>query len=1346
MQLTELTVSDRGARSVLMLCAVVIATTIPNVAGAEAPPRLLTWMSGKLVAHERIVSKDVATVVGLINEGKLDQALKQAGRLSASEAVRGALAAAVAGHIGNARPDKAIKATEGHLRRAVEQDDQDVAARRLLHEIDFFTCGLPSKGFMAMPNLLPSRDRIYGGNFESGRGHIRTSKPKMTVFGLWCLSGILESQPKYAGEYEMLLDDLGTAIDDWEKHLAKHKARDRRLEAFRRIHGRVREHAWAKIVIPTDSPLYPQALIEHVRTYYWWWRQQGERYRPMSKQGFLELLVDLKAGWPDLPLTQMYDGKKIPWGSEFLPDSILPGTPLWAVRQQELRGRVDHIVEWWWKHRQAPNGSMGGGWDDDCEVLRRWSITSIICGNSKIEAGIRKLVNGIWTSRALLEDTGYFRRRWDVEHSCETTSDSSVILALDYGDPLQIERFLKTTLTTDTVHTAVNAHGHRHFIDINMGGKFIPDREGDGVDTLYHGRAMRPAALIAWYTSIPRAVKLQHEYALARSEDTVRPGRDGKPAGVMPACIRFKDEHVDGPNNDSWICKSYGDLYGWGDSHNRDMILGKLLNAWLLTGDDRVLDGYRAELKLIQKYMNRENSDASEASEEWAARTLSKYPKFATWYRVVTGDRQFDDIVEKDADYGRYLVSGDPAAIVAAHEADLSYVRYNVPMVTSEVRGTDRVDLHPWSLLPAMTGSSISITEPPMFHVTWRNVDRNFAALVRNDFGAEGGTIWIYKFGRRSAKPDIRFWRLDPGMYEVAVFEDLDHDGDPDGPALQTQEIEVRRRMDGARLAIPGQKVCLVRVRQLRGLPALPERMADLAVAPRDLAVESESLLVGQEVKGSLVIHNVGAMDANGVRVRFGTTSGEAFGVKVFSEMTLDGLAHPADFVPKTAKVDFSWTPRASGKYRLRAEVMTADGAPEIYLGNNVAELNVVVDGGTFASRSSETRPKKKLLQYGYGVPRPEFLRDHIDRMELRPFDGVIFRLKTYGNIFDTKPWDRAELEKQTKILAQVRWKKFTDNFLCLYAASRQGMDWFDDEHWKAITGNLTLAARAAKAARAKGVCFDAEPYGPNPWRYPGRDTDKSFAEVTEKVRQRGAQFMEALQAEMPDAHVMTLFLISHWREGRSRHLSLLDEPDRERRVRQLSKGYYAVFPAFLNGMLSVAGPRIRFTDGNESPSYYMKDSAAAFRDYHRMRNSALSLIDEENHDRYRAQVQVGMAIYMDYLLGVRTRVPNLGIYLSPEDRLRWLEHNIYWSLTAADEYVWVYHEFMDWWGTIPKTYPHGHWMVPGAPVAIESARRKVRDGLPLGFDTKKFIANALSRNRKRYPSPVNEGFRPAGE
>jgi len=272
---------------------------------------------------------------------------------------------------------------------------------------------------------------------------------------------------------------------------------------------------------------------------------------------------------------------------------------------------------------------------------------------------------------------------------------------------------------------------------------------------------------------------------------------------------------------------------------------------------------------------------------------------------------------------------------------------YRLPMMTTELQGTDRVScfgLNYTPIISAMTGSSVPITQPPMFHVTWSHIDNDFTALVRNDFGSRGGTIWLYNFADKPAQPEIRFWRLAPGVYELSVAADVDQDGAPDGPALQAREVKVVRRMDSARFDLPPGKVCLLRVRQVRPLAPLPKHMADVAIASRDLAIATRRALVaGTPCKGVLTVHNIGSADAERIRVRIRATAKGAAPAEPFFETTLDKLACPADLSAKAATVRFTWTPKTAGTTMLQADVSCGDNAPEIYMKNNTAEISVVV-------------------------------------------------------------------------------------------------------------------------------------------------------------------------------------------------------------------------------------------------------------------------------------------------------------------------------------------------------------------------------------------------------------------
>ncbi|HPK00446.1 MAG TPA: hypothetical protein PKW60_13250, partial [Candidatus Hydrogenedentes bacterium] len=201
----------------------------------------------------------------------------------------------------------------------------------------------------------------------------------------------------------------------------------------------------------------------------------------------------------------------------------------------------------------------------------------------------------------------------------------------------------------------------------------------------------------------------------------------------------------------------------------------------------------------------------------------------------------------------------------------------------------------------------------------------------------------------------------------------------------------------------------------------------------------------------------------------------------------------------------------------------------------------------------------KRLIEYGWDVPTTEQVRKNINKMERRPFDGLVFRLKGGGNVFVPEPWGESRFKEDYDNAERIKWERFTDNFVIMWAASDQ--DWFNDSQWEQIIINTRLVAHAARLARCVGICFDAEPYGENPWEYAktAHHDTYSFAEYQAKVRQRGAQFIQAIEAELPDPQILTFFQLSYF-------ANLCVPMDPGFRQEKLSKEYYALLPAFLEG------------------------------------------------------------------------------------------------------------------------------------------------------------------------------------
>lgn len=380
--------------------------------------------------------------------------------------------------------------------------------------------------------------------------------------------------------------------------------------------------------------------------------------------------------------------------------------------------------------------------------------------------------------------------------------------------------------------------------------------------------------------------------------------------------------------------------------------------------------------------------------------------------------------------------------------------------------------------------------------------------------------------------------------------------------------------------------------------------------------------------------------------------------------------------------------------------------------------LMICISPSVFA----QGRVRKKIVEYGWDVPYPDFVRDNIREMEKQPFDGIIFRTKGFDHIFDIRPWQADKLQPQLDILAEIRWDRFEDNFLTLYAANKKGMSWFNDEHWRIIEENLKLFSLAVKTGKCVGVCFDPEPYGTDPWVYPGSYEGKSFDDISTQVRKRGKQFIRALQEQTHELKVLSFFQFALYD-------AILDEPDPKLLEKKLSQQWMVLLPAFFVGILEGAAPGTILIDGNES-AYYYESPERFYRGYHTIRQRALNLVPRELRKKYNAQVQAGMALYIDQAMATRT-TETTSHFMEPQEQLKFFEHNVYYALTATDEYVWCYSERMNWWSASEtEKYPG---LPEGVKASLISARKKYQQGAPLGFDIKEMIDKArLKRNKSK--------------
>lgn len=402
---------------------------------------------------------------------------------------------------------------------------------------------------------------------------------------------------------------------------------------------------------------------------------------------------------------------------------------------------------------------------------------------------------------------------------------------------------------------------------------------------------------------------------------------------------------------------------------------------------------------------------------------------------------------------------------------------------------------------------------------------------------------------------------------------------------------------------------------------------------------------------------------------------------------------------------------------------------------------------------------RKKLIHNGWDmdVLLPHDIVRNIRQMETAPFDGIVIRMGS-GPIgqapFEPKAWKEEAFVSELESLAAIGWGTFTDNFIWMHCTSH--LDWFDDGQWQVVLANTRLLAKAALLGRCAGICFDAENYGTKCWSYneAPQAKSRSFAQYEAQVRARGRQWMEAVQEVCPRVRILTVFstgnqyLAVQEYNSTGRDDPLTEETFSPQQIhKQLLNQPYALLPAFINGMIESAQDGSLIIDGNEGAYYYEKGrDYLKYREYFE-RYSARAFIDEALRPKYAAYVQLGSSFYPDYYyLGRYGK--SLATYLTPEESTRWAEHNIYWALKTADEYVWEWGEKQNWWkGRLDspawkmQKEGEGHDgsgnydLANGYEQAVRSARQKVQDGRPLGFESDILFKDVMERIARSIPT-----------
>jgi hypothetical protein len=367
----------------------------------------------------------------------------------------------------------------------------------------------------------------------------------------------------------------------------------------------------------------------------------------------------------------------------------------------------------------------------------------------------------------------------------------------------------------------------------------------------------------------------------------------------------------------------------------------------------------------------------------------------------------------------------------------------------------------------------------------------------------------------------------------------------------------------------------------------------------------------------------------------------------------------------------------------------------------------------------------KKYISAGWDSPTTAQFRRDIAAMSDSSIQGTMLWAQAKGDFpksvngtphreaFSRDHWKREwftdainDLQAAQKIPTTV-----TDNFLGIYT-NPGNVDWFDDEGWKEIADHFGIAAWIAKQGGIKGLCFDAEPYKPPfvPFDYKAQlHADKySFDAYFDKVRQRGRETMRAMKAEFPDMTVLTLFLTSYLVEPNIHLGPGIPRQGRDPKRAMFLNGY-GLYHAFLMGWLDEIPPKMRLVDGNEEAYYYDKPETF-FNIARRIKSEGALIFPPELRTKYKKQVQVGSALYLDAHKHGLTK-PELE-QADPTPAM--LEKNARAALSSSDEYVWFYHEHGRFW---PEARECSEWpgkevmppwetVMPGLTSALSNAQK----------------------------------------
>lgn len=731
---------------------------------------------------------------------------------------------------------------------------------------------------------------------EASSGSLAIADPRqcepIVEEALKLLAGDVRGVPPHAlAERRQLLEDWRTALTYYRMMRYGWAYRQTKKDSYRRYE----EAAALANTIQPDEPAYWQAQLLRARLYVW----RGIEGSPPSTEQAKPIVANLYKHFPEHRLVRLYADQPVP---SLRPPPPKPpaGAPAWAVRERELLKSVLDVARFWITERQTPEGELGGGWNDDVEVLRRWGAVALALEVPWLNAAIAKMADGVWNNNPDLQKYGYPAGLGDVEHNAEDVSDTQPLaLALNYGEPRFVERCLLAVSRFGSHWTAMSPRGFRRFKSYNYGAERIDPNPAAGYDVPLNARAAKPGLWVLWYDGHPEIMRLFGEWSLGWIEAAARTD-GGKPAGVIPAGVRVSDDAFP----PKWHATPGYSAIGTG--RYSELLYDHLLAMWLFSGDEKFLEPMHGTVRFVIE-QRRVLGNGPAGSPAWVAKEIwPQVREVVSKWRLISGDTRYDELLRQDAmPYVRQLLGGDEKLLLENLQQAAEGNSQRFEMLTSEVLYTDRIYIRGHEHLYAMYGGGIGDTSGcPGWAVRWEKAGEDLAAWVVEATPAKFRAR-VYNFARGEREFAMQHWRLAPGRYTLTLQSDGDGTKDRrfQTAAPWRREVELKHRGDSIPIRLPARRGLVVEMVQLDKREWNPAKLPDLAAA------NAPSSTAGKPVAWE--VFNLGCVAAANVAVELRSNG------KPVERCTLAGLPATSGYRLGSATARFQHRPKAGEKLTL---------------------------------------------------------------------------------------------------------------------------------------------------------------------------------------------------------------------------------------------------------------------------------------------------------------------------------------------------------------------------------------------------------------------------------------------